>query len=150
MQLLDSDDSTSDEDVFSVGSRRVCLSNIEGERELGALRLFNDYFSADPTYPPHIFERRFRICRDTFERVWLALEAKYLYFQQQQNGTRKMEFSFYHKCIATVCMLAYGISSNMLDEYLRMAESTAMKCIKIFAKVVVEFFRDDVFSPPNK
>ena len=31
---------------------------IERNREAGHIRLWNDYFSEDPTYPAHIFRRR--------------------------------------------------------------------------------------------
>jgi hypothetical protein len=45
-------------------------------------------------------------------------------------------------------MLAYGISANFLDEYVRMGESTIIECLKHFVKAVIEVFGEEYLSPP--
>lgn len=65
--LFDSDDENAETRVGrSVVGR---APNIERNRELGAVRLYNDYFCDSPTYPEHIFARRFRMSRRLFTSV---------------------------------------------------------------------------------
>lgn len=47
-------------------------------------------------------------------------------------------------------MLAYGMSVYSVDEYGRLAASTALECLKRFCAGVVECFRDEYLGPPNK
>ncbi|XP_073139082.1 uncharacterized protein [Henckelia pumila] len=44
------------------------------------------------------------------------------------------------KCTVAICQLDYGVPANHLDEYLRMGESTAIRCIFKFCEYVVEIF----------
>ena len=41
------------------------------------------------------------------------------------------------KYIAAVQMLAYGVSADFLDDYIRLGESTIIECLKHFVKSVV-------------
>ena len=52
----------------------------------------------------------------------------------------KVGFSFYQKCIATILMLAYGIPGDLVDEYVRMSESTCLESMYMHCKVVVAVF----------
>jgi hypothetical protein len=47
-------------------------------------------------------------------------------------------------------MLAYGGSTDFLDEGLWMGESTALKTVKEFATIVVEVFGDEFLRPPSE
>lgn len=47
-----------------------------------------------------------------------------------------------------MCILAYGLLANALNEYLRMGESTIMECTKEFAQGVIECFREDLSRLP--
>ena len=42
---------------------------IERNREEGHIRLWNDYFSEEPTFLRHLFRRRFRMNKDLFMRI---------------------------------------------------------------------------------
>lgn len=44
------------------------------------------------------------------------------------------------KATAAIRMLAYGTAADSMDEYLRMGESTVLKCIEHFCKGVTECF----------
>jgi hypothetical protein len=46
-------------------------------------------------------------------------------------------------------MLAYGVSADFLDDYVRMRESTIIESLKHFVKVVVDFFGDKYLRAPN-
>jgi hypothetical protein len=41
--------------------------------------------------------------------------------------TCKLGFTSCQKCSAAIRMLAYGVADNLIDEYLRMSESTCLE-----------------------
>ena len=46
-------------------------------------------------------------------------------------------------------MLAYGITGNLLDEYLNIGETTAMTSLKLFVKCVLSIFSDEYLRSPT-
>ena len=53
---------------------------IEGNREEGDLRLWHDYFSDTPTYPPNLFRRRFRMNKHLFMHIVHRLSNEVQFF----------------------------------------------------------------------
>ncbi|XP_048632932.1 putative nuclease HARBI1 [Brassica napus] len=96
---------------------------IERDRELGHIRLCNDYFSNNPTYTQDMFRRRFRMNKPLFLRIVDRLSTEVPYFQQRRDATGRNGLSPLQKCTAAIRMLAYGQSGDTYDEYLRMADT---------------------------
>jgi hypothetical protein len=46
-------------------------------------------------------------------------------------------------------MLAYGTAADMLDEYLKVAESTALECLEKFVEGVVDVFGSEYLRRPT-
>ena len=91
---------------------------IERNREEGHIQLVNDYFTENPTYPPHIFRRRFRMNKSLFMRIVERFSNEVPYFKQRRDATRRLGFSALQKSTAAIRMLAYGIAADAVDEYL--------------------------------
>ncbi|XP_038717267.1 uncharacterized protein LOC120010555 [Tripterygium wilfordii] len=115
----------------------------------GHNRLFNDYFAENPVYPHDRFRRRFRMGRDLFLRIQSALEAHEPYFQQKMDAAGKLGLSSLQKIIAVLGMLAYGVFADLLDEYVRIGESTAVLSMKKFVKTVISVFGNEYLRSPN-
>ena len=58
-------------------------------------------------------------------------------------------FSSYRKCTAAIRMLAYGVPGDLIDEYVRMSESTCLASLYRFCKVVVVVFGPEYLRKPN-
>ncbi|XP_028055508.1 uncharacterized protein LOC114259680 [Camellia sinensis] len=116
----------------------------------GHQRLFLNYFAVSPIYPPNVFRRRFRMNCALFLRIHSTLKAYEPYFVQKRNGARVLGLSSYQKMIAALRMLAYGVATDFMDEYVRIEESTAMKSLKKFVKAVVTIFSDEHLRSPNE
>jgi len=114
--------------------------HINRPREEAHTRLVNDYFSDNPLYPPNIFRRRFRMSRPLFVRIVDALGQWSPYFTQRVDALNRQGLSPLQKCTAAIRQLATGSSVDALDEYLKIGETTAMECLKNFAKGVREVF----------
>ena len=121
--LFDSDDE--DEEPKRGASVVGRAPNIDRNREKGAQRLYDDYFSENPTYPEHIFSRRFRMPRRLFLTICERLETNDEYFRQRSNATGKAGLTNLQKCSAAMRMIAHGTSADSIDEYGRLGASTA-------------------------
>ena len=87
--------------------------------------------------------------KSLFLRIVAAVESHDDYFRQKPNAVGALGGSPIQKSIATVRMLAYGVSADFLDDYVRLGESTIIECLKHFVKAVVEVFSEQYLRAPN-
>ncbi|XP_010495298.1 PREDICTED: uncharacterized protein LOC104772369 [Camelina sativa] len=120
---------------------------IPRNREEGHNNIWNDYFSDTPTYPEYLFRRRFRMHRPLFMRIVQRLSTKVEYFRQSQDATGRASLSPIQKCTAAIRQLAYGTSSDTVDEYVRIGGSTARKCLHEFTAAIIQLFGDEYLRP---
>ena len=78
--------------------------------------------------------------RSLFLRILSKLEAHEPYFTQKRNVAKKLGLSPLQKMTAALRMLAYGVSANFMNEYVRIAENTAMMSLKKFVAAMVAIF----------
>jgi hypothetical protein len=62
--------------------------------------------------------------RDVFLQIFNGVTEYDNYFQAKYDCTVKIGFSSYQKCFAAIRQLAYGVPGDLLDDYMRMSEST--------------------------
>ena len=101
------------------------------DRAAGHKRLLQDYFLPEATYESRS-RRRFRMRRQLFEKILADIEKHDSYFVQTSDALGVLGLSSMEKVIAALRMFTYGISADGVDEYVRIGESTAMKCFKRF------------------
>jgi len=118
-----------------------------GER--GILR---DYFGLDgrpPIYDEKDFERRFRLPRIVFDRVYRDIFSV-PYFQQRVNATGEMQSSTLQKVAAALRVLAYGLPADEVDEYARLSDSTINETVHRFTRFVVEKYEPVYLREPTR
>lgn len=123
---------------------------IERQREEGEDRLFNDYFSNNPTYPDDIFRRRFRMRKHVFLRIVNEITTTDEYFQQRCDATGRRGLSALQKCTAAMRVLAYGTSADAVDEYLRMSETVVRESLMRFVEGIISNFSNQYLRRPNE
>ncbi|CAN6879006.1 unnamed protein product, partial [Brassica oleracea] len=116
---------------------------IERNREEGHNHLWNDYFSENPTYSRSLFRRRFRMNKSLFQRIVHHLSTEIPYFQQSEDATGRSGLTPLQKCTAAIRQLAYGCAADTVDEYVRIGETTARKCLHNFAAGIITLFGDE-------
>ncbi|XP_021837079.2 uncharacterized protein [Spinacia oleracea] len=119
------------------------------DREDSDIRLYNDYFSPRPLYTDDMFRRQFRMRKNVFTRIVNQLRESNVYFQQRPNATGRLGASPLQKCTAAIRMLAYGTSADAVDEYLKMASSSARECLSHFVEGVVSEFGPEYLRRAN-
>ena len=136
----------------SSGVRRGSVqghSVIFRNRVQGHERLYRDYFAEPPIYPLNLFRRRFRMNRTLFLCILFMVENYDPYFVQTKNAVGIMGLSSLQKMTAAIRMLAYGVSADAVDDYVRIGESTAIESLKIFVRAVVAIFSNEYLRSPN-
>jgi hypothetical protein len=109
-----------------------------------------DYFADNPTYPPHLFRKRYRMRRSLIVKIVQACEANCWYFTQRRNAACLKEFSAYQEISTAMRVIAYGIPADYADEYLRIGEDTTIESVRRFAKVVIRVFGPEYLRAPNE
>ncbi|XP_056865852.1 uncharacterized protein LOC130511938 [Raphanus sativus] len=122
---------------------------IERNREEGHNNLWNDYFSETPTYPHHMFRRRFRMNQTLFLRIVHSLSQEFEYFQQTQDAAGRSSLSPLQKCTAAIRQMAYGVGADIVDEYVRLAETTARNCLFQFTAGIIHLFGGQYLRDPT-
>nr|XP_017228190.1 PREDICTED: putative nuclease HARBI1 [Daucus carota subsp. sativus] len=122
---------------------------INRDRAFGHQCIYRDYFSDNPTYPDHIFRRRFRMRKSLFLRIQTAIESHDSYFVQKFNAVGVPGLSSLQKITAAMRIIAYGISADGVDDYIRIAKSTAIESVRKFVVAIVQIFGEQYLRSPN-
>ncbi|XP_065869318.1 protein ALP1-like [Euphorbia lathyris] len=131
--------------VGSMEGHRVVNRN----REEAHQNMYADYFSSNPRFDANTFRRRFRMSRTLFQRIINVVTAHNVYFQQCTDVVSRVGLSFIQKVTAAMRILAYGIPADAVDEYCKIAESTAIESFKKFCHSIVEIFSEQYPRSPN-
>ena len=70
-------------------------------------------------------------------------------YKKKKNCTSRHGLSTLQKVTVVFRMMAYGALADSIDEYVRIGESTAILCMKIFCRAIVEIFGNVYLRSPN-
>jgi hypothetical protein len=88
--------------------------------------------------------------RSLFIRIAQFVDEHDSYFVQRRNATGALDFSCLQKVSAAYRQLAHAVSTDYVDEYVRIGESTSIKCFRRFVRAVCEVFGQRYLRPPNE
>ncbi|XP_008671323.1 protein ALP1-like [Zea mays] len=112
--------------------------------------IHHHYFGPNPVYPPHVFRRRFRMSRPLFLRILQGLQQQDSYFTQRVDATGMPGLGPLQKVCAAMRVLAYGLPSDAVDEYIQIGESTARECLHHFCRGIIAYFSGWYLRTPNE
>nr|XP_043611457.1 uncharacterized protein LOC122583083 [Erigeron canadensis] len=137
-------------------TRRV----IRRDHVAAAKLLYDHYFALEPTYPPDMFRRRFRMRKEMFLRIvqdinsFESIEPLPKHFQffhkSPTDASGRPGFNIFQKCTSAIRQLAYSFKADALDEYLQMAQDTGYQCLNAFCKCVIHLYRDEYLRRPTE
>jgi hypothetical protein len=129
------------------GSSKKQEGNVERDREAGHMCLYKDYFDLMmPIYKAKEFCCPYRMSRELLNCV-IDYDD---YFEAKYDCTGKIGFSSYQKCSAAVWQLAYGVTGDLIDDYMRMSESTCHEAMYGFCEDVIAVFGEYYLSASGK
>ncbi|XP_028078895.1 uncharacterized protein LOC114280716 [Camellia sinensis] len=144
LQILKSSDSSK-----KIGGSVVGHKYIRRDRRQGHERLFIDYFATNPVYSPTIFRRRFRMRRPLCLLILNAIQAHNSYFVQKQDAAHVVGLSSLQKMTSAMRILSYGVAADVVDDYIRIGESTAIQNLQQFCNSVIEIFGPEYLRSPT-
>ena len=112
--------------------------------------LYADYFADDPLHSNVVFRRHFRMNLKLFRKIVEHLRAYNDYFKMKRDAVGLLGFSTIQKVTVALRILAYGIPADSADDYLRMAESTAIACMYTFCKTIIAVFGKLYLRAPDE
>jgi hypothetical protein len=81
--------------------------------------------------------------RKLFGRIIEGVRLYNPYFRCKPDATGKFGFSSYQKYSAAIQMLAYGVDGDLVDEYMRMSESTCIDSMYNFCQAIILVFGEE-------
>lgn len=138
------------------GKKRRRRGSVHGHRVIDRRReeyhhkLYEDYFAENPIYTLSQFRRRFRMRRSLFLRIVNEVESYDSYFIRKRDALGRLGLSPLQKCTAAMRMLAYGMAADAVDDYVRIAETTATETLKRFVVAIINIFGEVYLRKPNK
>jgi hypothetical protein len=84
-----------------------------------------------------------------FLQILSVVQSHDEYFRQKPNVAAVLVISHIQKVLGAFRMLAYDISVDFLDDYVKMGESTIIELLKHFVKAVIDLFGDKYLRAPN-
>jgi hypothetical protein len=101
------------------GSVKGRKANVKRNREKGHYQLYRDYFHpTKPIFDAQKLQHRYRMSRKLFLTILNGVRAHDDYFTARPGATGKLDFTSYQKYSTAICMLAYGVVGDLIDEYL--------------------------------
>jgi hypothetical protein len=131
------------------GSMPDRAANLDRNREAGHVQLYTDYFHPDSTLYRSYFRCHFQMSRNKFGEIIEGVRLHDPYFRCKPDATSKLGFSSYKKCSAAIRVLAYGVAVDLVDEYMRMSESTCIDSMYNFCRAIILVFDDEYLREPN-
>ncbi|XP_057773325.1 uncharacterized protein LOC130992600 [Salvia miltiorrhiza] len=119
------------------------------DREAAHLCLMQDYFNDNPTYGPIFFRRRFRMQKELVLHIVDAVQDEDTYFQMSYDARGRNSLTPLQKCTVAIRQLAFGVSADTFDEYLKIADTTGRLCLKKFCKAVIQAYAANVVGSNN-
>ena len=151
--IINEDDETHSLLFPVVKRRRIYLykrPNIYRDFRGGHQRIYNDYFAVNPTYNSVYFRRRFRMSKRLFIRICRKITETDNFFVQRRDAAGLLGASSLQKCTAAIRMLAYGCSSDSLDEYLRISQTLIWESFNRFCVGVIKNFASVYLRQPTE
>jgi hypothetical protein len=87
--------------------------------------------------------------RSLFLSIIHKLSETSLYFTERRDVIGCIGLTSLQKCIAGLRQLAYGMTADMIDEYLKLEKSTTLECLEYYCAGIVECYGVEFLGRPT-
>jgi hypothetical protein len=83
-----------------------------------------------------------------FLSIMHKLSETSTYFCERYDATGCAGLTALQKCTTVVCQLAYDMTAETIDEYLKLEKTTTIECLKYYCLDIIEYFGDEFLRRP--
>jgi len=134
------------------GSRRGRRPNRNRGFDMGAHAILRDYFGVGgqpPVYSELDFEKRFRMPRVVFQRLYAAVYNE-PWWKRSVNATGRLQSHPIQKLVAALRVLGYGEAYDRPDEYCRLSRSTICEATRRLTDLIVDKWEPTYLRRPTE
>jgi hypothetical protein len=84
-----------------------------------------------------------------FMRLVQAVENVDPYFHFKRDAYGRAGLSSLQKCVAAIHILAYGVPADVVDEYVRIGQSTVCESLNHLCATIINVFRQHYLCAPT-
>ncbi|PXF46976.1 hypothetical protein BWQ96_03314 [Gracilariopsis chorda] len=136
------------------GSRKGKKAKRDVQRSQVALRIDNDYFcrytAGAPIFSEAEFKRRERLPREVWEMLRVVVCTVDIYFTPNPDAFLRGGASANQKLTAALHQLCFGFSADAVVEYVQMAQSRNIECLKRYSYAVFGAFEREWLGYMNE
>ncbi|KAM1991203.1 hypothetical protein ACFX15_032373 [Malus domestica] len=125
------------------------VANLDRKREKRGKNLLEDYFIPNSIFPDHIFRQRFRMQRNLFNKIMSDICNHDSYFVQKEDDFHVLGLIPKQKITASLRMLAYGASTDQVDEIARMGKTTVLESLMRFCSAIEALYTNEYLRTPT-
>ncbi|XP_070664546.1 uncharacterized protein [Malus domestica] len=118
-------------------------ANLDRKRERRGKDLLEDNFIPNNIFPDHVFRRRFRMQRNFFDKIMSAICNHDPYSVKKEDAFHVLGLNPEQKITAALRMLAYGASTDQVDEIARMGITTVMESLMWFCSAIEALYTNE-------
>ncbi|XP_024171900.1 uncharacterized protein LOC112177891 [Rosa chinensis] len=122
---------------------------IARDREAMDRRLKALYFASPCRFQGDVFRRRYRMRPHVFDQMMYDVANHDPYFVQTDDASCRVGLSTEQKLTCAMRMLAYGLPADLSDEFLNVAESTALEILSHFTRVIFNVYHNHYLRRPT-
>lgn len=133
------------------GSYPGKLRNKRRNFKMALERILTHYFGFNgepPVYDEKDFERRFRMPRSMFMRLYNDVKDE-PWWQQRPNATGQLQAHPLVKLVAALRVLAYGDASDRLDEYVELSKTTVHTAVASLVSIILDKYQAYYLRAPT-
>ncbi|XP_062005687.1 uncharacterized protein LOC133722838 [Rosa rugosa] len=131
------------------GGSQAGRQYIARDREAMDRRLKALYFTSPCRFQGDIFRRRYRMRPHVFDQMMHDVANHDPYFVQTDDASGRVGLSTEQKLTCAMRMLAYGLPADLCDEFLDVAESTALEILSHFTRAIWNVYHDHYLRRPT-
>ncbi|CAL8155163.1 unnamed protein product [Prunus armeniaca] len=109
----------------------------------------SDYFVERPHFNTMDFRRRFQMRKELFYCILNDVVNHEPYFRQKKDRLGRQGLSLEQKLTIVFHMLAWGCSTDAIDEYFRLGESKSLESLRKFCCAVKAMYGQWYLKSPN-
>jgi hypothetical protein len=84
-----------------------------------------------------------------FLSIMNKLSEIFLYFTERHDATGRIGLTLLQKYTAALHQLVYGMTADMIDEYLKLGKTVALECLEYYCAGIIECFWTEFSRRPT-